>query len=443
MSNYSIYNPGSGYVSGDHIDVNGGNEEGFFIIDVVAAYDETWSFGTDGTTTFPNNTLKTYTNSNLTVQTQVVYNITTITNGGTGYGSQSGTSTSGGSGTGMTVNVNQSGTVVDLVIVNNPGTGYQNGDTITILSGSGTATFTIDNYSSTGSNGANNWNFGSDGTLTLPGDIYGPATHYSFPPHQVNGHALGITPASDAPTKKFNFRIDQYGEPFTRAYLEMPPAEVNKQVAISFPHTNGTIGYIFTQGANTNDDGMNNAFNLLYNSGDIKLTAEGIDGLKTWKFGNDGTLTIPGDIHSPAGSGPVTITSNDNSNDYTWTFTSTGGITIPSVQYTDFVNINATSSNIHTIGQNAYIDFTNFSGEILVNDLNDGFMYKILVGSGKISIMGSTNEAWLGPSPSTSVTVTGYVTVEYIVSGSGSYRFTNLATSRDFNFFAIKTRNGL
>jgi hypothetical protein len=137
------------------------------------------------------------------------------------------------------------------------------------------------------------WTFGTDGTLTLPGDIYGPATHDFIHPDQVNGHALCITPASDAPTKKFNFRIDQYGEPFTRAYLEMPPAEVDKQVAISFPHTNGTIGYIFTQGANTYDDGMNNAFNLLYNSGDIKLTAEGIDGLKTWKFGNDGILTLP------------------------------------------------------------------------------------------------------------------------------------------------------
>jgi len=127
-----------------------------------------WQFDANGTTTFPNNTLKTYTNSNLTVQTQVVYNITTITNGGTGYGSQSGTSTSGGSGTGMTVNINQSGTVVDLVIVNNPGTGYQNGDTITILGGSGTATFTIANYSSTGSNGATTWTFGTDGNLTLP-----------------------------------------------------------------------------------------------------------------------------------------------------------------------------------------------------------------------------------------------------------------------------------
>jgi hypothetical protein len=146
------------------------------------------------------------------------------------------------------------------------------------------------------------WTFGNDGGLTLPGDIYGPATHDWIHPDQVNGHALGITPASDAPTKKFNFRIDQYGEPFTRAYLEMPPAEVDKQVAISFPHDNGTIGYIFTQGTNDDDDGMNNAFNLFYNSGDIKLTAEGPDGLKTYKFGNDGNLTVPNNILAQEGN---------------------------------------------------------------------------------------------------------------------------------------------
>jgi len=108
-------------------------------------------------------------NSNLTLKTHAIYNITTITNGGTGYGSQSGVSTSGGSGTGMTVNVNQSGTIVDLVIVNNPGTGYVNGDTITILGGSGTATFTIANYSSTDTDVTNNWIFGTNGNLTLPG----------------------------------------------------------------------------------------------------------------------------------------------------------------------------------------------------------------------------------------------------------------------------------
>ena len=179
----------------------------------ITSKDKTWSFKTDGNITLPTNTSKinyangtsilsgisstyansnvanylpTYTgninaniitanihaspiNSNLTLKTHAIYNITTITNGGTGYGSQSGTSTSGGSGTGMTVNVNQSGTIVDLVIVNNPGTGYVNGDTITILGGSGTATFTIANYSSTDTDVTNNWIFNKNGNLSIPG----------------------------------------------------------------------------------------------------------------------------------------------------------------------------------------------------------------------------------------------------------------------------------
>ena len=130
------------------------------------------------------------------------------------------------------------------------------------------------------------------GILTIPGDIRGPATYDPF--GDLSGHTLSITPASDAPTKKFNFRIDQFGQPFTRAYLDMPQAEVDHQVGINFPHDNGTSGSIFTQGANTYDDGMNNAFNIFYNHGDIKITTETSEGvLKTWKFGNDGILTLP------------------------------------------------------------------------------------------------------------------------------------------------------
>jgi hypothetical protein len=139
---------------------------------------------------------------------------------------------------------------------------------------------------------ANDWTFGSDLTLTVPGDIQGPATQ-SIPGGDYDSHTVSIAPASNASDKKFKFRIDQNSGPFTRASLDMPFAEVDKQVGISFPHTNNTCGYIFNQGANTYDDGMNNAFNLLFNSGDIKLTAEGTDGLKTWRFGNDGKLTLP------------------------------------------------------------------------------------------------------------------------------------------------------
>ena len=151
------------------------------------------------------------------------------------------------------------------------------------------------------------WRFGEDGNLTLPGELYGaPVMSVGPTPSQV-GRTVNITPADDASDKKFRFRIDQYaGQLFTRAYLELPTAEVDKQVAAVFPHTNNTSGFIFTQGADTVDDGLNNAFNIFYNAGDIKLTAmTPVTGtLNTWKFGKDGILTLPagGDIVDSTGT---------------------------------------------------------------------------------------------------------------------------------------------
>jgi len=153
-----------------------------------------------------------------------------------------------------------------------------------------------------------------------------------------------------------------------------------------------------------------------------------------------GNLILPagGQIQSESGTGNVTIEVNDGNNARTWAFTTAGNIHIPSVQYTDFVNIDATVSNVQTIGQNAYIEFGTFSGEILVNDLTDGYMYKILVGSGKCAVIGSTNSSWTTAAPGVSVTIASYIKIEFT---GGKYRFTNLAPSRDYNFYTIKTRN--
>jgi len=103
------------------------------------------------------------------------------------------------------------------------------------------------------------------------------------------------------------------------------------------------------------------------------------------------------------------------------------------------VNGNVTmASNLQTLGLNAYIEFSNFSGEILVNDLYDGFMYKILVGSGKCAVIGSTNSSWTTAAPDVSVTIASYIKIEFT---GGKYRFTNLAASWEYNFYTIKTRN--
>lgn len=122
-----------------------------------------------------------------------------------------------------------------------------------------------------------------------------------------------------------------------------------------------------------------------------------------------------------------------------------GTITLPQVDQTAATNYNfdASGSNIVTLATTATITFANFSGEILVNDLYDGYMYKFLCGSGSVWLLGSTNSNWDSPAnntnPGASWTLTGYASFEYT---GGSYVFTNLATERDFSIFAIKTRNG-
>jgi hypothetical protein len=50
---------------------------------------------------------------------------------------------------------------------------------------------------------------------------------------------------------------------------------------------------------------------------------------KTWAFGVDGNLTVPGEIHSAAGTGPVVVQSNDGNNTRTWTFGTDGSLTFP------------------------------------------------------------------------------------------------------------------
>jgi hypothetical protein len=189
-------------------------------------------------------------------------------------------------------------------------------------------------------------------------------------------------------------------------------------------------------------NGSTDSIQVNNNNGNVQLSSN----TNTWKFGTDGILTLPGNlilpaggqIQSPAGTGNVTIEANDGNNARTWAFTTNGNIHIPSVQYTDFVNIDATVSNVQTIGQNAYIEFGTFSGEILVNDLTDGYMYKILVGSGKCAVIGSTNSSWTTAAPGVAVTIASYIKIEFT---GGKYRFTNLAPSRDYNFYTIKTRN--
>jgi hypothetical protein len=126
-----------------------------------------------------------------------------------------------------------------------------------------------------------------------------------------------------------------------------------------------------------------------------------------------------------------------------WAFDTQGVLTLPAS--TSNVMIDASNVGIQTIAQNGTVTFHEFSGEILVNAIDNGSMYKYLVGGSKVWIMGSTSPSWTPSSsaPTEYAEITGQANIAYVPgSPSGSYVFTNLSSSNThFNIVAIKTRN--
>lgn len=91
-------------------------------------------------------------------------------------------STTGGSGTGLTVDVNDSGSgYADFVTVVNPGNGYRDGEIITVTSGSSNATFIINVVEY-----PQEWIFDELGKTTLPGAIKGAVKSNTYVDTVIN-----------------------------------------------------------------------------------------------------------------------------------------------------------------------------------------------------------------------------------------------------------------
>ena len=105
-------------------------------------------------------------------------------------------------------------------------------------------------------------------------------------------------------------------------------------------------------------------------------------------------------------------------------------------------NLDVSNATVTTLNTNASVVFNNFSGEIIVNRIDNGNVYKFLVGGGRACLMGSTDSGWTyaNSAPSANVTIDGSVRMEYLTTPS-RYVFTNLGGSVEHHFFGIKTRN--
>lgn len=94
--------------------------------------------------------------------------------------------------------------------------------------------------------------------------------------------------------KRFLFTVDSINGDYVRSGLDMPSAEIDKAVTLSFPHDNSNAGYIYVQGADSGATDFNDAFNIMMNSGNVKISALSYaDGNKVWNFTTSGQLIYP------------------------------------------------------------------------------------------------------------------------------------------------------
>jgi hypothetical protein len=142
-----------------------------------------WLFGLDGTTTFPNQSLSTKNDLSIVAPNVTVQSANVTIRAGQGIPSATGTietwttdwnlnprtnlptTVAYGIGTGLTVTVLQSGGVPYGVTIVTPGSGYENNQVVQVASGSSLLSVRVIVPST------KNWTFGTDGALTVPGDI--------------------------------------------------------------------------------------------------------------------------------------------------------------------------------------------------------------------------------------------------------------------------------
>jgi hypothetical protein len=307
---------------------------------VGSAY--TWRFGTDGNLTLPNSTvigtLSTGTSgivapidTTFVVETNKssVTTATSIINPGTGATPSNSTGTAGvryvlggpgGAGVGMQVRFTSGGYAggqilnpTDIEIID-PGTGYQTGDQLTILNGNNDCSFTIQVTPQFN----NTWRFGTDGSITFPDATTTTGKSITIPA----GNSLTVDLAVSSPPTSTTFKVNP-------VYIKLPTGngyifsgvedDANKWALDS---TNKTLFFpdsgdsSWPQIRYSNDSA---GMELFTGVKPIKITA---GQTKSWTFGTDGNLTVPGSITFPDNT--VQTTAYVTGNPLIWAATDNG-----------------------------------------------------------------------------------------------------------------------
>jgi len=147
-----------------------------------------------------------------------------------------------------------------------------------------------------------------------------------------------------------------------------------------------------------------NYLQLPVGGGSPTIGASGGNGQKLYVFGQNGILTIPGEIDSAAGTGAVTVNSYDGATTRTWTFGTDGNLVVPgAIQSTNGIVI----SNAGVVGATAGIVLPANAG---TGAVQIGNTYgPIQLGS---AVGGGTELTW-------TFDTTGILTVPITASGAG------------------------
>jgi cytoskeletal protein CcmA (bactofilin family) len=228
-----------------------------------ATYNNTWTFGTDGTTSFPGNAISSHGNLAIRNPGAGVPNSTANVNSpggwnGVGYpGSWSNLATTGGTGVGLTITVTGAGGgYATSVAIVTPGSGYTAGDVITAV-GESSVSFTIGIATTS-------WIFDTTGNLSIPSNITG--TNLGI---QANNLSFVTTDGTNT-----------------------------SQIAID-PYLNIQLSY---NGNNTtymgNDGSVDFYLSQNQDNGNIYLQTTDVSNQYQWTFDAVGNITLPGNTSS-------------------------------------------------------------------------------------------------------------------------------------------------
>jgi hypothetical protein len=294
--------------------------DGNIQITTPSQVNKVWEFGTNGDITLPGGMTIGNSNGSPTIQVSVDNPINILAQG------------SGGSSNLQWINDFQEPTAISAVVVNSP---FAEVGDVQIVTGA------FDPQNPTAAE--HSWTFGTDGNLTLPGDI-----------RSENAINIDIN-LSDSTLRRWTFGED--GD------LNIPGGLTTDSTRLQFNTTNSeywvlnsdqkriefseSAGYIKFGTATKDNTGAFTDIELFsYGTGDgtnaVYISAGGSPTNNRWKFGGDGHLTLPGDLtfsdgtiqttaYTGTGTGAITFTGNEIEGN---TFGGTGTIITKTVDNT-------------------------------------------------------------------------------------------------------------